>query len=328
MKNEKNEKTNRSISGASIMELESQKDTAELDVPQGAAPRRPRVPSAQVAVDLGALSHRGKVRPQNEDHYLVARFGRSLETLLSNIPEEEIPPAHVETGYGMVIADGMGGMAGGEVASRSAIQDLVALALSTPDWIFYDRSPRLEEVMKRMGDRFREIDRLLNERAAANPRLTGMGTTMTFACSLGLDLILCHIGDTRAYLLRQGRLAQLTCDMTMAHELVKAGMLEPAKVATHRFRHVLTQALGGPGVPKAEVKHLALEVGDHLLLCSDGLFDLVPDDAIAAILGAAATSQEACQTLVDRALDAGGKDNVTVILARYRHAAMEPSASA
>jgi serine/threonine protein phosphatase PrpC len=302
------------------MAPENQKDTAEFALPGKVARRSASAASAQVAVDLGALTHQGKVRLRNEDHYLAARFGRSLETVLTNIPEEHVPPAHTEVGYGMVIADGMGGVAGGEIASRSAIQDLVQLVLTTPDWIMHGQSPWIEQVVRRMGERFREIDRLLNQRAVADPSLTGMGTTMTLACSLGLELVVCHIGDSRAYLFRQGSLSQLTRDMTMAQELVSTGMLSPAQAATHRFRHVLTQCLGGPGIPRSEARNLSLQDGDRLLLCSDGLYDFVADDVIAAEMRTAATSQEACQALVDRALEAGGKDNVTVILAHYRQA--------
>ncbi|HWY85445.1 MAG TPA: protein phosphatase 2C domain-containing protein, partial [Gemmataceae bacterium] len=238
------------------MASENMKDTAEFALPGAAVRPSRRAASAHVEVDLGALSHQGKVRAQNEDHYLVARFGRSLEPMLTNIPKDHVPPAHAEIGYGMVIADGMGGAAGGEIASRSAIQDLVQLVLTTPDWIIHGQSPWIEQVVERMGERFREIDRLLNQRSVANPSLAGMGTTMTLACSLGLDLVLCHIGDSRAYLFRQGQLSQLTRDMTMAQELLDAGTLSPTQAATNRFRHVLTQCLGGPGMPKTEARHL------------------------------------------------------------------------
>src|SRR5262249_17848642 len=171
----------------------------------------------------------GKVRPNNEDHYLVGRYGRSLEFLLTNLPTQHALPTHAEVGYGMVVADGVGGEAGGEIASRCAIQDLVYLVLNTPDWILHHHVPWVEVVMLRMGERFRESGRFINQRAAADPGLRGMGTTMTLACSLGLDVVLCHIGDSRAYLFREGILSQLTRDMTMAQELIQAGMLNPTQ---------------------------------------------------------------------------------------------------
>src|SRR6516162_1738815 len=106
--------------------------------------RSPGVTSAAVQVDLAARSHAGRVRPNNEDHFLVVRFDRALQTLLTNLPEGLVPPRAEEVGYGMVVADGMGGMAAGEVASRLAIRTLVDLALSTPDWVLKKGTPEIE----------------------------------------------------------------------------------------------------------------------------------------------------------------------------------------
>jgi PPM family protein phosphatase len=280
-----------------------------------------RVVSAHVHAELGALSHLGKVRANNEDHYIVGRYGRSLDTLLTNLAPEFAPLPHAEVGYGLVVADGMGGVAGGEVASRNAIQDLVQLALATPDWILDNQSPWIEEVMQRMAKRFRDIDRFINIRAAADPNLAGMGTTMTLACCLGFEMTLCHIGDSRAYLFRKDQLTQLTRDMTMAQEMIDAGTIPAGHAVAARFRHVLTQCLGGPGMAKVEVKHLSLQDGDRVLLCSDGLYDMVADTVIAETLYSTPNVQEACQILVNHALEAGGKDNVTVVLACFRHQA-------
>jgi serine/threonine protein phosphatase PrpC len=273
--------------------------------------------SSSVHVDVGALSHVGKVRANNEDHYLVARAGRSLETLLTNLEPEQIPLPHADVVYGLVVADGMGGVAGGEIASRTAIQDLVQLVLNTPDWILNNQSPWIEEVMERMAKRFRDIDRDINQRGLAEPTLAGMGTTMTLACSLGMEMIVCHIGDSRVYLFRKDQLTQLTRDMTMAQEMIDAGMLQPTQAIAGKLRSVLTQCLGGPGMAKVEVRHVPLEHGDRILLCSDGLYDMVPDKLIAETLRAHPNSQAACQSLVDHALQAGGKDNITVIAAGY-----------
>ncbi len=277
-----------------------------------------RVASANVYAEIGALSHAGKIRANNEDHYAVWRFGRTLDTLLTNLSPEFAPLPHAEVGYGLVVADGLGGAAAGEFASRYAILDLWHLVLNTPDWILDSENPLIEEVMRRMVKRFRDIDRYINVRAATNPALTGMGTTMTLACSLGFDMILCHIGDTRAYLFREGQLTQITRDMTIAQELIDAGTIDSTKAATSQFRHVLTQCLGGPGAVKVEVQHLTLQDGDRVLLCSDGLYDMVADTQIAETLYIKSDGEEACHTLLNQALEAGGKDNTTVLLARYR----------
>jgi PPM family protein phosphatase len=282
-------------------------------------PRPAEVPSAQVQVDLGGLSHQGNVRPNNEDHYLVVRFDRSLQALLTNLPECRSAGRIAEVGYGMVVADGMGGMAAGEVASRLAITTLVHLVLGTPDWIMRPGEHEFEELLRRMAERYRLVGATLNAASWSDPRLTGMGTTMTVAASLGADLFVGHLGDSRAYLLRGGALHQLTRDHTLAQELAERGIIRREEVATHRMRHILTRALGGTADQnEAEVQKLTLADQDQILLCSDGLTDMVDDAAIAAVLGRAASAGEACTALVDLALKNGGRDNVTVVLARYR----------
>jgi protein phosphatase len=281
--------------------------------------KRGASPAAQV--DLAALSHPGKVRPNNEDHFLVVRFHRALQTLLTNLPEGLVPLRAEEAGYGLVVADGLGAKAAGEVASRSAIGTLINLALATPDWVLTGGGPEIERVMQRMAERYRRVDAALREQAAADPSLAGMGTTMTLACSLGADLVLAHVGDSRAYLLRGGALHPLTRDHTLVRELVDRGVVRPEQAARHPLRHFLTRALGGAGGEiDAEVQRVSLADEDQLLLCTDGLTDLVDPATIGAILRGAASSDGACQALVELALQEGGKDNVTVVLARYRFA--------
>jgi serine/threonine protein phosphatase PrpC len=271
----------------------------------------------RVHMDCAALSHKGYVRPNNEDHYLVARFGRFLTPLLTNVPGQSAT-LFEEEGHGMVVADGMGGAAAGELASNLAIRTLIKLVIQTPDWIISPEGTEAERVMKRMADRYRRIDDQLLEEAAKNPRLKGMGTTMTLACNVGDCLVLTHIGDSRAYLFRAGMLHQLTHDHTVAQALVDQGLLERTKDAALRLQHALVRVLGGLGhTCEADVNRLMLFDQDVILLCTDGLTDMVDDPAISAILAAGAPPSEACTALVERALQGGGKDNVTVVVARY-----------
>jgi len=297
-----------------------QEDTAELPVQREPEPRQPAGASSLVEVDLAALSHPGKVRRNNEDHFMAARFDRSMRTLLTNLPEAEVPRAYAETAYGMLVADGVGGAAGGEVASRTAIHALVDLVIETPDWIMQLDEPLAREVLQRMERRFQRVREVLIERATADPSLRGMATTMTVACSLGPELLTAHVGDSRAYVFRRGgRLERLTRDQTMAQSLADAGAISQEEVAKHPSRHVLTSALATRGAfVQVELKRSRLEDGDQLLLCSDGLTEMIADEAIARVLAAPGPSAEACQRLVDLALEAGGKDNVTVVLGRYR----------
>ncbi len=201
------------------MNIDELLDTADhTPPPPGAATQTPRS-STTVQVDLAGRSHQGKVRPNNEDHFLIVRFGRFLQTLASSLPDGLVPGDHADTGYGLVVADGMGGMAAGEVASGMAITLLVELALETPDWILRPDEALVEERITRAAVRFRDVNEAIVEQARHDPELTGMGTTLTMALSLGTDLLIAHVGDSPAYLSRQGELNKLTRDHTLAQEM-------------------------------------------------------------------------------------------------------------
>jgi protein phosphatase len=218
----------------------------------------------------------------------------------------------------MVVADGMGGHAAGEVASRLAITKLVDLVLELPNWILKiddDGTPELEERARRI---VQEIGSVIFKRGREDPALQGMGSTLTIARSLGRDLLIVHVGDSRAYLLRGGQLHRLTKDHTYAQMMVDCGTLDAGHVADSGVRHILTNALGGSTENvDVDVDRLRLESGDRLLLCSDGLSDLVDDEAMTKTLLAAPASSDACAQLVQMALDCGGRDNVTVVVASY-----------
>jgi protein phosphatase len=297
-------------------------DTVEIESPAQAvrpAPaERPRPFSSLVGVDLGARTDRGRVRPNNEDHYLVLRADRALETLRTSLPEGDLPEKFEEVGYILIVADGMGGAAAGEVASKQAIHLVVNLLLSRAKWHQKIAPNEVPEVLERMSRHVRRVDAALMEQARAEPALHGMGTTLTAAYSSGADLFVAHVGDSRAYLYRRGKLHQLTRDHTMAQHLADAGLIRQEEVAHHRLRHVLTNVMGGPGEVTVDVEHLRLFDGDVLLLCSDGLTEMVEDGKIAAVLAEQVSSEAACEALVGLALERGGKDNVTVLVARYK----------
>jgi serine/threonine protein phosphatase PrpC len=294
-------------------------DTAETPAGKSSEPLEPAGASSLVEVDLGALSHPGKVRENNEDHFIVSRFDRAMRTLLTNLPAGTVPASYEETVYGLLVADGVGGQAAGEIASRTAIHALVDFVIDTPDWIMRLDEPLAKEVLERMERRFQRVRQVLVEKAREDPRLKGMATTMTVACSLGPVLLTAHVGDTRAYLFRDGRLTRLTRDQTMAQSLADAGAISPDEVASHPMRHVLTSAIATRGAfVQVQLGRWRLQDGDQLLLCSDGLSEMVSEEAVARALREAGNSAGACRRLVDLALQAGGEDNVTVVLGRYR----------
>jgi serine/threonine protein phosphatase PrpC len=269
-------------------------------------------------VDFGALSHPGKVRKNNEDHYFVSRLGRSIEPLLTNIPQNLLPDRLAEYGYGMLVADGMGGAAAGEVASRMAISLLVKLVVDTAKWGRHIDELEAEALMERMENYYTTIHSELVRQGEIDPSVAGMGTTLTVVYSFCSDLFVAHVGDSRAYLFREGQLRQLTRDHTVAQKLADKGDIPQEAVSKHRLRHILTNVIGGHSGPLVtDIQQFHLADCDRLLLCSDGLTDMVDDVVIADVLDKIEPPQEACEKLLDLALNAGGKDNITIILANY-----------
>ena len=277
-----------------------------------------RPSSSPVRIDVAAVTHPGHVRTNNEDHFYVSKAMRTLHTMMTSLPAGDVPERADEVNYVMVVADGMGGHAAGEVASRLAISALVKLALDIPDWIFWADEDTVPEIQRRARRAVEAVGSLLIERGRQDVALQGMGSTLTSARSCGRDLLIVHVGDSRAYLFRAGQLERLTRDHTYAQMLVDAGHLSEGDAALSRFRHVLVNALGGSADQVAvDIDLLRLEDGDRLLLCTDGLTDCVDDDTIAATLASALPSNDACHQLLQLALDGGGRDNITAIVATF-----------
>ena len=274
---------------------------------------------APLDVELGAATHQGLVRENNEDSYLLMRFGRSLEKIATSLEDYLLEPNYSIAGFGLLVADGMGGMAAGEVASRMAICKLLELVLDTSDWtLALKQNKDVKTVFQRMTKRFYEIDRTLREEAQNDPALRGMGTTLTVAGTLGNDLVLGHVGDSRAYLLRGNLFRQLTTDHTLAQALIDAGVASSDDPAPRSMRHVLTAAIGSLDERvEPQVQRFRLLSGDQLLLCTDGLTEMVDDDLIAGMLRETSSAEHACHNLIELALGAGGLDNITVVLARF-----------
>jgi serine/threonine protein phosphatase PrpC len=226
-----------------------------------------------------AVTHRGLVRSGNEDSGFVG------------------PTC-------MLVADGVGGAAAGEVASATAAYVVCALALVEP----YADPLRM----------LRGGVHLAQEQVAAgvrqDPARAGMATTLTAVATDGETFALAHLGDSRGYVFRGGRLALLTSDHTYVQRLVDAGNLDPADVSTHPWRNVVMRSVNGDPAESGEVTPVHFAVGDRVLLASDGLTDLVPDVRIEALLDAH-HDDAAADALLDAALAAGGHDNITCLLA-------------
>ena len=294
--------------------------TSERNSPQALPNVTERLPDwSPLEVDISANSHQGHVRENNEDSYIVMRFGRLLETIQTNLDENVIERSYNITGYGMLVADGMGGMAAGEVASQLALARVVELIVETSDWVLsLNKEREIQTVLQRMTQRFHQVDQTLREEAQADSRLHGMGTTLTVVGTLGSHLLLGHVGDSRAYLFRGNQLKQLTTDHTLAQALIDAGVASQNDPATRSMKHVLTAAMGSLGDRiEPQVQRFKLHAGDQILLCTDGLTDMVDDETIAGVLSEQSSAEKVCTALQELALNAGGVDNITVVCGRY-----------
>jgi protein phosphatase len=257
----------------------------------------------------------GRVRPRNEDQFLIAELSKTLrvlETSLGNSPESYSNPV----GHLLVVADGVGGSVGGEHASALAVSAIEIFMVDTLHWCFQLRGPEEDRLLTEFQRALRLADARVLREARRRPELHGMGTTLTLAYVLDGELFVAHVGDSRCYLLRQGMLYRLTRDHTLADEMVRRGVLPKEEAAHHGFRHVITNVVGGkdPGV-QVEVHKAPLEVGDRILLCSDGLTEMVPEAKILPLLQEGDDPTAICDRLIASANDAGGKDNVTAVVA-------------
>ena len=224
-------------------------------------------------------THQGKVRSSNQDSLLV---------------DERI--------YG--VADGMGGHNGGETASRVAVQVMKnALRNKAPE-------PRALE----MG--MEAANRRIFDMARHDSALSGMGTTVTLLWENGNEALLCHVGDSRAYLLRDGVFQQVTEDHSVVAELLRNGVITADMARTHPYRNVITRAVGVDPVVTADILTHDLKENDLWLICSDGLYNMVPNETMAEILKEAKDEETAAEELLQLALENGGTDNITFIIGR------------
>jgi len=283
-----------------------------------AAPRSATENAAtpQLLVRSFGLTDRGRVRPDNQDQFLVAELAKSMHVQQSSLAQASTQFGD-DRGYLLVVADGMGGQAGGEHASAVAVGSIEDFALNTLQWFYHHEGGQGQDVLVDLQAALRQADMRVFREAASHPELRGMGTTMTIAYVMGATLFVIHVGDSRCYILRGGLLYQLTRDHNVAAQLVDRGVISSEIAATHQFGKVITNAVGGSteGL-SAEIHKLAIGPGDVLLLCSDGMSDMLPDARIAEVLRAEGDPASACRRLVDEANQAGGRDNVTGIVAR------------
>lgn len=275
------------------------------------APRKPR----DDELDVWGLTHPGKVRKDNQDHFLLASLHRQLRVHRTSIPG----PHNLEEGderiaFLAMVADGVGGRSHGEEASRIALEEATQyVTSSTLCWYQGDaREEQFIDLLQQAATRSHE--RVL-ERAAADSAHSGMATTLTLWIGVWPWFYLLQVGDSRYYLYREGTLTQVTRDQTMAQDLVDQGVLTRSALARSPFANVLSSAIGGQQTAPV-VTRIASEWENVHLLCSDGLTKHVSDDRIADRLREMTDSRSCAEALLEDALEGGGTDNITIIVGR------------
>ena len=258
--------------------------------------------TAQLGLRVGFASHTGQVRELNEDSYLVL----SSPALDNNIDAV------------LVVADGMGGHQAGEVASAYLVQHLEQLFSSSEyEQIVYYSADHPDYFAAVLKEVLEQINEQLYSFASEQSELRGMGTTATVALISGQRLFLGHVGDSRAYRVRNGELHLLTEDHSWVAEQVREGKMTAEEAASHPRKNVLTRVLGHSLVVRVDRSIHEIQAGDHLVLCSDGLTNFVHDAEIQQAAVADTEPQAACDWLVNLANERGGGDNITVVMARF-----------
>ncbi len=275
-----------------------------------AAPRRA---APEAACHAFALSHKGHVRENNEDQYLVANLTSAMQVVSASMCDARVYFGSAPSSL-FAVADGMGGHAKGEHASALALCSVENFILRTLGRV----TPFGLGAQDLLKACFQAADASVFGSSERDAALRGMGTTMTLALLIGNELHLAHAGDSRAYLLRKGTLYRLTRDHTVAGELAGQGIINAQEAEEHPMRHVVTNFVGGGHLGVSpDLAQIQMNVGDRVLLATDGLTDLVNEEALKEILAAELSPETSAGRLVDAALSAGGTDNITALVVTF-----------
>jgi PPM family protein phosphatase len=263
----------------------------------------------EIVVDAFGLTDVGVVRANNEDNFLI----ESSSNRIVATPSADGIATDNAQGSIFIVADGMGGMQAGEVASQMAVE-LVASRLSDQ---LKQNSPRNRKAFARLlTNAIEETNKLVLEESERNSTLKGMGTTITAAAVFDKTIYFAQLGDSRGYLVRNGNIAQMTKDQSLVAQLVADGALRPEEAKNHPRRNVILQALGVQAQIKVAITCVDLKRGDRVVLCSDGLWGKIEPEEISEHIERANPAL-ACERLVQLARERGGEDNITIIIAAF-----------
>ena len=270
-------------------------------------------------IDAYGLTHPGKVRETNQDHFMTCSLRKFMHVHHTSLPNvDQLPLEGERLAYLAMVADGVGGGAGGGEASRLAIENIAAYVAHSMR-CYYNVDARDESAFfHALEEAAVQCHASVVERAEEHPSRRGMATTLTVWIGVWPHAYLLQVGDSRCYVYREGELTQISRDQTMAQELVDDGVLTRSDADNTQWAHVLSSAIGGSQT--APVVSRMHDVWDTVgLLCSDGLTKHVSDARIKERLSTMTSAQQVCEDLLQDALDDGGTDNVTVVVGRIVH---------
>jgi serine/threonine protein phosphatase PrpC len=280
------------------------------------APAPPARKPREDEIDAHGVTHAGKVRKDNQDHFLLCSLRKQLVVRLSSIPEADGLLAETERLASLaMVADGVGGAARGETASRVALAAVTKYVARSMRCYYSAAAQDDQELHDALQDGAHQCHAELVRRGEEDADYRGMATTLTLYLGVWPQAYLLQVGDSRCYLLRNGELTQITRDQTMAQEMVDLGIMKAEDAAGTRLAHTLTSSIGGSQT-QPTVSRFDMTWGHVLLLCSDGLTRHVSDDRIREVLRSMTSAQQACETLLQEALEGGGTDNITVVVGR------------
>jgi protein phosphatase len=264
-------------------------------------------------VEVAALTHQGYQRRINEDQFAVLRRTRSGVVLASSLANHNLLQSEQHS-WLLAVADGLGGNVAGEVASATAMTTILRFSNNLGTWIMQPTGQLREDVEQRVELYAQAVQKELKQQAEMDPSLAGMATTLTTAYIFGTNAVVVNLGDSRSYLVRSEEIHQITCDHTIGSALERDGF--PPEVV-RPYRNILNRCFntGGESV-NVDLFHLDLQDDDRILLCTDGLTDLVDDATIRDLILVDDSGKKAAERLVKMALHNGGRDNITLVLAR------------
>jgi len=267
-------------------------------------------------IDVYGITHPGKVRSENQDHFLICALKKQLEIRLTSLPEFHSVRAEPERlAFLMMVADGVGGGVKGEAASRTAVEAVTQYVEHSMRCYYASGAADDREFYEALQEGALLTHVELLRRGEQDPQYRGMATTLTLYLGVWPRAYLLQLGDSRCYRLEGGVLTQVTRDQTMAQELIDVGAMTRENAADSRLAHTLSSSIGGRQTAPV-VSRLDAKWGNVVLLCSDGLTKHVSDERIRERLSSMTSARQVCEDLLEEALEGGGTDNITLIVAR------------